>query len=54
MKILVYVMDTSWGNNGVVEVFVGLTMLSEYMLMSKMVNLGVNVDNGSIQIGCLD
>jgi hypothetical protein len=31
--------------------FVGLSMLSEYMLMSRMVNLGVNVDNGSIQIG---
>jgi hypothetical protein len=26
-------------------------MLSEYMLMLKMVNLGVNVDNGSIQVG---
>jgi hypothetical protein len=34
-----------------VEVFVGQTMLLEYMLMSKMVNLSVNVDNESIQVG---
>jgi hypothetical protein len=26
-------------------------MFSEYMLMSRMVNLGVNVGNGSIQVG---
>jgi hypothetical protein len=51
MKILVYIMGTSWGINGPVEVFVGQTMLLEYMLMSKMVNLSVNVDNESIQVG---
>jgi hypothetical protein len=51
MKILVYVMGTSWSINRVVGIFVGLTMLSEYMLMLRMVNLGANVGNGSIQVG---
>jgi hypothetical protein len=48
------VIGTSWGINGVVGIFVGLTKLLECMLMSRMVNLDVNVGNGSIQVGCVD
>jgi hypothetical protein len=51
MQILVSIMGTTCGINGVVEVLVSQTMLLEFMLMLKMVNLGANVDNGSIQVG---
>jgi hypothetical protein len=54
MKNLVYVTGTSWSINREVGIFVGLVMLSEYMLMSRMVNLGVNAGNGSIQVGFLN